>query len=934
MKKLVISILFLWQFFFGFAQNTTGITGKIVDAKTQKPFHNVVVSIQNTNYTQISNTDGEFTFLGLSPGSQLLQIKSDGYKSQLFSIEILANQIIDLGVVVLEEDTAQEHRMSLIAISEADLGDQESGSEGTASLLQASKDAFLQAAAYNFGQARFNVRGIDNEYANIMINGISMNRVGDGRPQYGAWGGLNDATRNQEFTNGSAPSDYGFSSIAGSQEINTRASLYKKGNRLSFLNTNINYAFRTMGTHVSGMRNNGWAYVVSVGRRWADEGYFDGSNYSANSFFASVEKRINDEHSLNFTAIYAQNKRSKNAPNSNEVTSLTSEKYNSYWGWQDGKKRNSRFKNANEPLMMLTHYWKATPKTNINTTISYQTGTIGNSRFDYKYADNPDPIYYTNLPSYKFNQFTGNKYIGNDPKNIAAAAELKKNFTNNPQVNWENIYHINRDIRMAEESAIVLYEDRNDENIATANTNISSQISDNVFMNAGANYQYSYTKNFKNMLDLLGGTYFKDINTYGPTADQYQSDLNNPNRTLGIAEKYGYNYHIEVRKLDAFTQFKFVYKKVDFYLSQTFVRTTYQREGLYKNGYNPTNSFGKSKKIAFDNFGFKGGITYKNSGINYIDFNFIYMSKAPSAKDLFPNARANNDAIVNLTNETIRAADLSYIIKTPKFKGRLTGYFSEILNVANVNFFYADDLMSSTSNSGIVTNQGAFVSEVVTGINKKNRGIELGLDYQISATIRLTAVAAYGNFNITNNPMASLHDDAKLLATTLSIPQDSKLKGYKQAGSPQQAYAAGIEYRDPKFWWIGANANYMTENYIAISVIKRTDNYYTSLANNGLTIDKEKAESYLKQEKFSPIRLVNLVGGISWKIVGNYTIGLSANINNLLNIKYKTGGFEQSRNASYKQDYQDHYSGGPLVFGSKYFNGYGRTYMANIYLNF
>ena len=310
------------------------------------------------------------------------------------------------------------------------------------------------------------------------------------------------------------------------------------------------------------------------------------------------------------------------------------------------------------------------------------------------------------------------------------------------------------------------------------------------------------------------------------------------------------------------------------------------------------------------------------------------MSKAPSAKDLFPNARANNDAIVNLTNETIRAADLSYIIKTPKFKGRLTGYFSEILNVANVNFFYADDLISSTSNSGIVTNQGAFVSEVVTGINKKNRGIELGLDYQISATIRLTAVAAYGNFNITNNPMASLHDDSKLLATTLSIPQESKLKGYKQAGSPQQAYAAGIEYRDPKFWWIGANANYMTENYIAISVIKRTDNYYTSLANNGLTIDKEKAESYLKQEKFSPIRLVNLVGGISWKIVGNYTIGLSANINNLLNIKYKTGGFEQSRNASYKQDYQDHYSGGPLVFGSKYFNGYGRTYMANIYLNF
>ena len=41
-----------------------------------------------------------------------------------------------------------------------------------------------------------------------MINGISMNKLYDGRPQWSNWGGLNDATRNQEFTMGSAPSDY------------------------------------------------------------------------------------------------------------------------------------------------------------------------------------------------------------------------------------------------------------------------------------------------------------------------------------------------------------------------------------------------------------------------------------------------------------------------------------------------------------------------------------------------------------------------------------------------------------------------------------------------------------------------------------------------------------------------------------------------------
>jgi hypothetical protein len=45
---------------------------------------------------------------------------------------------------------------------------------------------------------------------------------------------------------------------------------------------------------------------------------------------------------------------------------------------------------------------------------------------------------------------------------------------------------------------------------------------------------------------------------------------------------------------DAFTQFKFSYDKIDFYLAQSsLVRT--QREGMYKNGIYETISFGKRK---------------------------------------------------------------------------------------------------------------------------------------------------------------------------------------------------------------------------------------------------------------------------------------------------------------------------------------------------
>jgi hypothetical protein len=176
---------------------------------------------------------------------------------------------------------------------------------------QASRDAFQQTTAFNWGQARFRVRGLDNEYGTTMINGVVMNKIYDGRPQWSNWGGLNDALRNQEFTMGSAPSDYTFGGILGTQEMNTRASVYRKGSRISIAGANTNYQGRIMGTTASGMRNDGWAYTVSASRRFAQEGYFEGTTYDANSLFASIERKLTENNSLNLTAIYANNKRGK-----------------------------------------------------------------------------------------------------------------------------------------------------------------------------------------------------------------------------------------------------------------------------------------------------------------------------------------------------------------------------------------------------------------------------------------------------------------------------------------------------------------------------------------------------------------------------------------------------------------------------------------------
>ncbi|MFN3967489.1 carboxypeptidase-like regulatory domain-containing protein [Flavobacterium sp.] len=939
MKKLVISTLFVMQVFFVFGQTTTGITGKVVDSKTQKPLQNVVASIQNTILTTLSDGSGVFIFKEVPTGSQLLQIKSTGYKDQLLVVEVETGKMADLGVIVFEEDITSEQQLSLVTITENDLGDDNSGSESTSGLLQASRDVYQQAAAFNWGQARFRIRGLDNEYSTTMINGISMNKIYDGRPQWSNWGGLNDATRNQEFTMGSAPSDYTFGGVLGTQEINTRASVYRKGSRISFSGTNTNYSWRMMGTHASGMSKDGWAFVVSASRRWADEGYFEGTNYAANSVFASVEKKINDNHSINFTSIFAQNKRGKSSPNTDEVTRLKGVEYNSYWGWQEGEKRNSRYKEIEEPINMLSHFWKISNKTNLNTNVAYQVGFVGNSRLDFQLANNPDPTYYKNLPSYYLNDQS--YYVPTyAPDNVTiigytnpSAVQAEANFLNDGQINWREIYNANVIVNGGQRSSYVLYEDRVDDKQWSANSYLNSSIADNIVMNAGINFKKLKSRNYQKLVDLLGGTFFNDVDPFF-TGEATQTDLNNPDRQVVEGDAYGYNYDLNAITFDGFTQFKFNYKKVDFYLGQTFSRSEYQREGNYRNGIYANNSYGKSAKAIFENFGFKGGMTYKISGKHFIDMNGVYMTKAPNLRNTFSNARLNNNITPDLTSESVMGSDISYIIKAPKFKARLTGFYNKISDATQISFFYGEGIFDAGEDGD--TDTDSFISEIVTGINKKHVGAEFGFEYQVTSTIKATGSASYGQYTYDNNPNLKVNDDA-LATSTNSTPifdfGKSYLKGYRLPGMPQQAYSFGLEYRDPKFWWIGANINYLADSYISISNILRTENFVADA--NGLGFEgatQEAVRELLKQEKFDPITLLNLVGGKSWK-VGNDTFGFFASINNVLDFEYKTGGFEQSRKATFPDLQADNANGTPS-FGPKYFYGYGRTYFLNLYINF
>ena len=810
--------------------------------------------------------------------------------------------------------------MFSISLSDDELNDDTSASDNISGLLNSSMDVFYRTAAYEFSSSFFKVRGLDSDNAIVHINGVKMNKLYNGRPQWSNWGGLNDVLRNQELSNGSIPLKYNFGGILGSNNINIRASEYGEGGRITYSSSNRSYSNRLMATYNSGMLEKGWAYSLSIGRRWGNEGYQDASFYDSNSAFLSVQKIFNNKHSLNFAAIYAPNRRGKVSPNTQEVYDLKGIKYNEYWGYHDGEKRNSRVKRVVEPILLLNHDWSIDDKSSLETSIGYQFGEMGNSRLDYAGGANPSPAYYQDLPSYFLADTDGPDYEG--------AYIAQENFINNGQINWNRIYDANLTNNQANlNAAYVLYEDRVDDTQLTINSAYNREINENIKVTASANYRNLVSDNFAEISDMLGGYSYSNIDSF----DYLDYNLLSPNSIVSEGDKFKYHYKMNAEEMSLFSMINFSFNKLEFYVAGDITNTTYQRDGIFENEANAGNSAGKGDEISFDGYGIKAGITYKFSGKHILDFNSAYLQKAPSIRNTFTNSRVNHNVVgsdinglINdspITEEKIMSFDANYIFRTPIFTGRLTGFYSEVKDANEISFYYADGLVGFEDDS-------EFIQEILQGIDKKYLGVEFGVEAQIIPTVKLKGAASIGQYTYDNNPYLYLGADNNTVAVG-----PSNLENYKIAGGPQKAYSVGFEYRDPDYWFIGITSNFFTNTYVDVSPLTRTQNFY--LAQDGLPFndyDISVARQLLKQEKFDDYMVVNMIGGKSWKI-DDYYVGFFASINNILDQKYRTGGFEQGRNANYQQLLQD--TNKPKrVFGPKYWYGRGTNYFLNLYFRF
>ncbi len=208
-------------------------------------------------------------------------------------------------------------------------------------------------------------------------------------------------------------------------------------------------------------------------------------------------------------------------------------------------KRNSRVKKLEEPIFLLTHYWDISPKSNLETSLFYQIGSMGNSRLNYSNGPNPDPSYYRKLPSYYLRNFADR------PELYTLSGDNFSNNANYYQIDWDRMYEANINNR-DNKSIYMLYEDRVDDKLFQFNSILNTNISESLDIDVGINYKNLNSHNYANSIDLLGGSYYLDVDSYR-RGDEAQNDLNQPDRTIAEDEAFKYNFEINSESVNLFS---------------------------------------------------------------------------------------------------------------------------------------------------------------------------------------------------------------------------------------------------------------------------------------------------------------------------------------------------------------------------------------------
>jgi len=222
-----------------FAQGN--ITGKLIDAETDEPLIGASVLIEGTSTGTVSDFDGNFVLNNVAAGTYTLIVSYIGYDDVKMDATV-TNGDVNVGSIACGSDAIglsevkvvasyAENRKTPVAVSNISSEEIELkvGNQEFPEILKSTPSVYATKSGGGFGDARINIRGFDQTNIAVMINGIPVNDMENGRVFWSNWAGLADVTKMTQIQRGLGASKLAINSVGGTINIITKTTDQKQG---------------------------------------------------------------------------------------------------------------------------------------------------------------------------------------------------------------------------------------------------------------------------------------------------------------------------------------------------------------------------------------------------------------------------------------------------------------------------------------------------------------------------------------------------------------------------------------------------------------------------------------------------------------------------------------------------------------------------------
>ena len=881
MKKLLIFCFSVMASVAMFAQSAA-VVGTVIDADSKEPLIGVSILEVGTSNGMITDLDGNFQ-IKVGAGATL-QLSYVGYETQ----EIKVGNRTNLGVIELVSEavgledvtiTGQiaVQRKTPIAVSQVtalEIEERIGGGEFV-EVLKNTPGVHANNATGGWGDSEIYMRGFDNTNIAMMINGVPMNGMENGKVYWSNWQGLSDVTSVMQTQRGLGASKMSAPSVGGTINIVTKGLDAKKGGSFSYSMGDNGYNKVTFSVS-TGLMKNGWAITVMGARTWGD-GYIQGTNFEGYNYFANISKRINENHQLSLTGFGAPQQHYQRSGGLtmaewNNVRKYMKDgmhfsRYNPTYGYDDyGNQNSANFNVYHKPQISLNHVWQIDHKSSLSTTAYVSLGR--------GYGRTAEPGLNS---SYSYTDLT----YGSNYGTLAHTFRRADGTFDYGAVEWANnpenpIYDPSSDQyeKMYAGSQLVICENRNDHNWYGLTSTYTNKFADMFDFYAGIDVRYYQGKHNATISDLLGGEYFIDATRAKVKGDRNAAALDPmwQYEKLTIGDIAYRNYDGFVVQEGAFAQLEYNQHNWSAFVNGSINYNHYWKVDYF---YYDAEK-GKSDVLGFLGGTIKAGANYAFNKHHNAFINVGYISRAPNLDyGAFMNASTSNAVNVEAKNEQVASAEIGY------------GFHNEYVNVA-VNGYFTEWMDKTMTKSGTLGDDQKEFFMNMTGVNARHMGLEFEVKARPTKWLEVNAMLSLGSWKWDSDSVVgyaydgqgqALAVDPATKMTYITEPGAAdhqyaiiNMKGINVGGSAQTTANLGVTFKPFKGFRIGAEYTLYDRNYA-----------YYSLSGSNLSLGKE-------MNLLEPWRIPT-AGSLDMRASYHFQIGgvnatLSGNINNVLNQFY------------------------------------------------